>query len=903
MHSPPRPPRAPSPRLDLPVLAWVLVAALVAGGAALDHARQLRQLLELYPERAESARLAALTVGGALALAALLWPVPARLRRPALAALVGASVLIPTLTSGNVGPLALVVAIVALASWPGRVVAALLLGPADRPVAWAVGSAYGVAILALLAGGLGRVGLLRAWAVWGALVAFAALPLAFPAARRLLRADLAGVAAWFRRPDGPWGARWPAIGLLLGAGWIGLVGALAPEIGSDAIRQRLATAALFARAGRLVAQETLTVSARPGVGELAYAAVLACAPLAAAKLFNFAVGLWCGAGVWALGRRLGGRRAATIALLLLGTAPFVVALAQVAYGDLIATLFAVACALALVAPRRITPGALVAALLALAGGLAVKASFLVVAAGLLAALLAVAWRDWGRRFLPTRRVAVAAIAASLVAGALAALLVWQVGRDLPGAGRVAPRLESAWSAVRAQRDSAEEFGLGRSPGALVRLPLALLRETGRFGEMRGGFAGYAWPLALPLLPLALPGRRRWPLLVGLAVGFLAWALSAQYLRYVAPLAALLAALSGAAVALAARRCRRPAGIALRVAVALLCALWPVGLLNTILAFPGDLPYRVVFGQQGREDYLNEHVVAYTPLRLLDREAGATRALTAFEYPQLYTRVPLYPATYTYGEGDEAALLALLDAGGYSHVVVDRGFLLPGWDGYLATDEAFLRRNATLVGGDRNAYLYRLVPPDRRGRDQEWARGPELLPNGGFERADGTGPQGWAPFGRPTYDRSGAQARAGQAAFRATPQDWYTATVPVRPQTRYLLAHATRAEGARGYARLQVNWLDAADQIVGVSLEVVPTSPLRYAQFSMLATAPPGAARARVYLVAQQGVAWFDDASFRAVDAAAGALPGDGAARDGLAPPPPASPVAWRRRCSAVAAPA
>jgi hypothetical protein len=413
--------------------------------------------------------------------------------------------------------------------------------------------------------------------------------------------------------------------------------------------------------------------------------------------------------------------------------------------------------------------------------------------------------------------------------------------------------------------------------------------------MRGGFAGYAWTLALPLLLLTRPGRRRWPLLVGTVVAILAWALIAQYLRYAAPIAALLAALCGAAYALASRRCRRPVAIGMRVVFTALGALWLLGFLNTTLFYPGDLPYGVVFGRQSREAYLDEHVVAYAPLQLLNREQGATRAITAYEYPQLYSRVPLYSATYTHGETDEAALLHLLDAGGYSHVVIARDYMDPNWDRYLVTDEEFLRRNAVLVGGGHNGYLYRLVPPEQRGHDQGWARGPELLPNGGLEQANGDRPAGWAPFGHPVYDRTGARAKTGMAAFRSTPQDWYTATVPVQPQAQYLLSHATRAEGEYGFARLQVNWLDGADQIVGVSIEVVPTSPLRYSQFSMLATAPPGASKARIYLVAQQGIAWFDDASFRAVQPEAGGLRVGRSVPTGPTLPPPACPVAWLRR--------
>lgn len=894
MQSPIVPSRASLRRFELLMLLWVPVMALVASAAGIAHARELRQVLAQNPDREQSAWLAILTVGGALALAIVIGAVPGRWRRVAFGACICVSVLIPVLMSGNGLALAAAGALGALSCWPGCVVATLLLRTRDRLVAWVVGSAYGVALLALIAAGLGRVGILRAWAVWTVLVALVALTLAFPAGRRLLRSDLAGVAAWMRQPDGAWGWRWLAIGLLLGACWIGLIGALAPEIGSDAIRQRLAAAALFAREGRLVALEPLTFSAQPGLGELAYAAVLACGPLAAAKLFNFAAGLWCGAGVWALGRRIGGRRGALVGLLLFGTTPFVVALSQTAYADLFATLLAIAVALALVARPQLTPGMLGAAALALVGGLTVKSSFRVVAVGLLAAILAVAWRDWGRRLNLSWRRILTLLVPLVVVLVAAALLIWRFGRELPGAALVAPRLEAYGRAFQSQLDIAEFFGVGRSPGELASLPYALLWQTGRFGEMRAGFTGYAWLLFVPLLLFARPGRRRWPLLAGVVVAAATWVLITQYLRYAAPIVALLAALSGAAYALASRRCRRPLALGMRAVLVALAALWLLGFLNTTLFYPGDLPYRVVFGRQSRDAYLSEHVVAYLPLQLLDRESGAGRAITAYEYPQLYSRVPLFGANTIPGATDEAALLRLLDARDYTHVVIDRGFLPANWDRLQAIDEEFLRRNAVLVGGERNAYLYRLVPPAERGHDQGWARGPELLPNGGFEQASGERPMGWSASGHPIYDRAGASAKSGRAAFRSTPQDWYTATVPVKPQAQYLLSHATRAEGGNGLARLQVNWLDGADQIVGVSIEVVPTSTRRYAQFSMLATAPPGASRARLYLVAQQGTTWFDDASFRAVSPEAGAMPGVGDSPRGVAVPVRVGHDAWRR---------
>ena len=47
-------------------------------------------------------------------------------------------------------------------------------------------------------------------------------------------------------------------------------------------------------------------------------------------------------------------------------------------------------------------------------------------------------------------------------------------------------------------------------------------------------------------------------------------------------------------------------------------------------------------------------------------------------------------------------------------------------------------------------------------------------------------------------------------------------------------------------------------------EVVPASSRGYHTFSMLATAPAGAATATVHAKAEAGAVWFDDVSLRAV---------------------------------------
>jgi hypothetical protein len=257
--------------------------------------------------------------------------------------------------------------------------------------------------------------------------------------------------------------------------------------------------------------------------------------------------------------------------------------------------------------------------------------------------------------------------------------------------------------------------------------------------------------------------------------------------------------------------------------------------------------------------------------LLDAEPGATRAATDGEYAQIYTSVQLSdlgPSLRNYPDWNtEASLLDFLDRDGFSHIVVDRDVHRPGWDSILAFDEAFLRRNAILVGGDHNAYVYRLVPASERGHEQVWTRGPELVPNAGFEEGTGGAPRGWTAKGKVKRitDR-GYQTPAN--AVRVEPQGVLATTVEVTPGTQYLLSQASKGVGAEGTLRMEIIWFSADKSRLGSDVEDVPTSESNYHRFSMLASAPPNAHWATVALQPASSQALIDDVSLRAFAAQA-----------------------------------
>lgn len=840
-------------------LLWLLAVTGLAVIATRAQATHLLTLIRLYPERERSLVFVLATVGLATALSVALGFVRPTWRRRAILALALLPAPVLLITSRNVVAGFAAVTVLVPVCWLGRETAGRVLRPIDRVDAWIVGSTFGIALLAVLGFGLGWIGLLRPWAIWPFLLALIGLLALLRTARRRLHDDIAAFRNWLVLPATQRPVPGAALGILIGYLWLNLIGALAPEIMSDAIRQRLAAAAFFAREGRLAAHPDLTITLSPRVGEMLYAVILASGPLQAAKLVNLLVGLLCGAGVWALGRRLGNDQAALAALLAFYSLPLTTWLSQTAYIDLVATLFAVIAALIMALHDRLNWRVVAATTACIGAGLGVKASFGSAAVGLVAALVLLAlWH---------RRAGAVAVGAALVAGVLPLTLLWATrGAGIPGFASGVEHLAHFGREMTSLFAYYEEFGTGRTPIALARSPLNLTLHSDRYSEYGEGFTGYLLLALAPLVALSRPRRHVAVLLAGVATAYLVWFSVAQYLRYALPIFAVLCAVGGASFS-RVTQARKEGGISgtmMGMLLLVLATLGLIGYLNTILVYPGTFPYRVVLGNQSKETYLANNVPAYPALRLLDAEPNATRAVAAGEYAQLYARVRLSHVAYTAHIQTEEMLLPTLDQQGYSHIVVDRGTLPRNWDIITVIGEEFLRRNTVLVGGDHNAYLYRILPPEQRGRDQIWARGGERLVNGGFEEAGGALPNGWTAVGHPVSNMTGEESRIGRGAVRGTPQDALLTTAAVTPNSQYLLSHATRGAGGEGLARLQINWLDNAGKPAGVSIEVVPVSPRGFRLHSMLATAPPTATSAVVYAQAQQGEVWFDDVSLRSM---------------------------------------
>jgi hypothetical protein len=145
-------------------------------------------------------------------------------------------------------------------------------------------------------------------------------------------------------------------------------------------------------------------------------------------------------------------------------------------------------------------------------------------------------------------------------------------------------------------------------------------------------------------------------------------------------------------------------------------------------------------------------------------------------------------------------------------------------------------------------------------------GEELLRNGGFGEATGSGrPTHWLAEGSPVFDVSGTKSFGGAGAVCVSSHDYFVSdAVRVEAGRCYLLQVFTRAQQPQSEARLQINWSNAAGELLTSSastLRVIRTSPTwEHAQFNFVA--PEGAASCQIYAAAQTGRVWLDEYSLK-----------------------------------------
>ena len=849
-------------------LYWLLVSVLLATVIMVISALQLRNDPATSRE-GMAFNIAALSVATGFSVAiGILWPF--FWRRASLAALLVPLVLLLGI-SGNAAAGATVAALLLPTIWLGRTLAAQFDSALDGLDAWVIGTALGIGAIGLLGLALGASGILRPQFVWPVLTIVALCLLARE--RNQLRRDADNLTRWLRRPV----TRQPVLllltGIAMGCLWLNLIGALAPEIRPDAVRQRLATAVHFASRGNLaIADPDLIVAKQPALGEIIFAMPIVLGPVQGAKILQWLMGLGCAAAVFALGRRLGGNWAGALAAFAFYHTLLVSYVSQTAYLDHFSALFAIVAILCLTISGGTKWRLAICAGICLGLSVATKLHMGYIAIGTAVTAVILAQRfGWVRSILHTMLLTVAAMLAATPWFVRSYLLL----QDVPGVKIAASRLGGAETGVGLLHTTRVTYGYGRSLGDLVAAPFTTVLLSRGYGgsdlattALVGGHAGFLLLGLIPLIFVLRFRRSTVAITVGAVIGFVFWFFTAPYLRHLLPIMGLLCAVGGSTYVRAWRNADIKHGrITLNV---LLIALALMGTFANV-ALPATAQ-RLAFGWQSEQSYLAEWLGTSgagndAVIQLLEHEPGATRAFAMHDGARLYTSIRI-STPWTTGadlaiEGTEEQVLAQLRAGGYSHILIDRMAWWSNipWDRMTVVNEDFLRRNAELVGGGQNSYLYRLVSPERRGHIA-WTTGDELIRNGGFEIAGSTIPDGWAAIGSPQLDTNGAHSRTETGAVLLTERDQLFTQIAVTPGIRYLLGHATRAATTDGGALLYIEWRDSHGDIIGTSREGIPVGSSSYHTHSMLATAPPNAVSATVYAKVFHGNVWFDDFSLR-----------------------------------------
>ncbi len=644
-----------------------------------------------------------------------------------------------------------------------------------------------------------------------------------------------------------------------------LVWALAPEIQFDALNYHLSVPKLYVAAQGVTDLSYFGHASHTRLIEMLFLWPLALGDATTPKLLVFALSLLVVAEVYALGRRVFGRRVGLWAAALFYTTPLVGWLATTAYNDLPALLFTLAALLAVLhwLDTR-APGWLWASGWLAGGAVGTKATaFYVIPALAVVVVWSIVTESGvalGRRL---RQAAAFGVGLCLVAAPVYLMVSAFTGYSLVS---LVTRGGAYSDGVFALAEPALH-DLSYTEVAWWEAPFALTFRTLRFGEGAPNGALGAWLLLLPLAwgPWALRRRHTPLLLILCAVALSLWALTfgvlyARYYVAVLPLVILLA-VAGALHLAASGWPRRLAWLCLGVLLVAQPLLTPVQYWN----IPERSPLAVVLGQETAAHFLDRALAAYQAAQYVNQTEGPDDRVigVGVEPMRFFLDRPLAMAwdEHAFDERvkrmSDTALAADLARSRYAYVLAAQQPLFDGI-GAEFLRPTFLADFATLVYSRRGVDVYRLAAEPRRS-----VQAANALANPGFEAADAAGlPSGWAAAGRPVVNHDAAQAHSGQAAIQVDAQNSVMQSVPVVEGRRYVVGYYSRADTGGQTARLQVQWRDAADGFLDITVVVVAVQPW-WTWSAMTVLAPPGATRAEIVAVAHDAASrvWLDDVWF------------------------------------------
>ena len=606
---------------------------------------------------------------------------------------------------------AIVTAVVLVAAYGVGSVIVRATAPAVAPAELALyAAAIGLGVTSYATLAVALLGVLVPWLVILLLVA------GFVIARReLVAAAVIARGALHRLPRG----RTSPL-LVAGCVWglVILIEAVAPEVQYDALSYHLGLPRVWIDAGRLIDVPEQTQSYYYLGAEMNFALAMLLGGQAAAKLISFAYLGLAVLAVYILARRTFSARAAIIAVALFVTTPAVAWQGSTTYVDVAVTAYITLGVVAILSVRRdkSVPLVLIAGALC---GLAVATKLTALLAVVPAAVLVVAIGAPGWR--AQRSLAFAATAVLAVAP-------WPILRYVQTGNPVFPLLNAffqspLWPAVNT-RFALGDFGVGTDVAGLAQLPLAFTYLGQRFDD---GAVGAAFGVGLLLLPLAIVFHRRSADARALALfavaTFVAWAVSAQYARYVLPIVGTFSVLAAAALEPLSRsgtRLVRAAANALPAVLAV--SSFPL-LLFLYAQVPGRIPYAVALGIESPDAYLTRTLPTYAPLQTLGPLGGAGsnvliasyRAGAADDEDRLYApgRVltnSSLDAQRLYAMTDARLAVAWLAEHGITHILVDRQGISAAMRDAAVLQPAFLERFGTRLYLRDTVELYRLDLP-------------------------------------------------------------------------------------------------------------------------------------------------------------------------------------------------
>jgi 4-amino-4-deoxy-L-arabinose transferase-like glycosyltransferase len=853
--------------VSLAVLLWMVVVAILGAGLAL-RAFGLpvggeAQRSHATPQAITAALLIMAVCAGTALLTRAFQPAATL---PATIAVAGVVLFAGAVGTGAVGSLLLVVTLFVLAWLLGEMLLPRLPLMATMPlVRLPIAIAVGSGMIGLYLLGLATFSALNTATVVGGAAALLVLTLLLD--RQRLGDDLRRLRSW--QPAPPTTLEAVVVAIALGLIAYASLAAFVPEVHSDAIRHHLPIAREIWQTGAAPEFPPMWTSRSPIHAHLLYAVAYGFGGIPAAKLVHTLTGLVTLLGIaglaWLVTPSSGMRRlAAATGAAVFAAMPLVLWELGMALVDLFPVMFAVTAALCVLLWQRDGPIEWLAVAGALAGfGFAAKMTMglMIVALGLAILLVGREPWQWRDRLL----------AGMVFALGTLVILPW-IARSYALTGTI-PGLsllvDSTNGTAPVSTSDLPDFGIGRSPLALLRIPWELTFAGDRFHQAGAGDVGILLLMTLPLALFAPRTRSTAFLLLTAALSYLGWVFTAQLTRYLLPTLAIAAALAGTGVA---RVIAAPPAFPRRLLAWAAPASVVLGLVAAPLLLLPSPKFRllpmidVVAGDMTPTEFVNATIPAAAARRSAsDLQPPDTPVgyIGKWEGAQLYTEARLrYFGDDTLGTTPESillnldqlgdtpeAVLASLERLGIDYVIWSREDTPPqAWDSTLLSSE-FLRDHTRVLAADRGGYLLEIVP-----NGGNWGVNPDrnLLQDQGLDDVGDDG--AWSIIGE-------TRVRRGVVVLRA--RGAIAQEAPVSAGSPYLLVTSVECSEPDQRAQLTLKWLDDHQATLESSTETVLPGTKKSTQF-LWHIAPPRATSVAVSLSAATGAnCEYDEAALYA----------------------------------------